>query len=288
MTKGITFEGSPLNLAGRVLKVGMIAPDFKVVSQDLNEVCLADFEGKIKIITSFPSLDTKVCDLQVKEFNKIASGLSADVSILGISKDLPFAQQRFCEAFDIRNIKVLSDYKTGSFGINFGLLIRELNLLARSIIILDKNNIIRYIQIVKELSSSPDYQEALNRLQVVIRDPTLTVKEQIPAHCKPCEGMVSPLSAQEIGRMFSRLKEWQLTEDKKITKEFKFKDFIEGKYFLDLIGVIAEEQGHHPGLNLVYNKLKITLTTHAAGGLTENDFIMAGIIDELAVDGGSP
>ncbi|TAM40723.1 thiol peroxidase [bacterium] len=287
MTRGITFQGGALNLAGRMLKTGMTAPDFKVVAQDLKEVRLADFAGKIKVITSFPSIDTKVCDLQVKEFNKIAAGLSSDVLILGISKDLPFAQQRFCEAFEIRNIKVLSDYKTGSFGINFGLLIRELNLLARSIIILDKNNIIRYIQIVKELSSSPDYQEALSRLQVVIRDPALTVNEQIPTHCKPCEGVVSPLSAQERGRMFSQLKEWQLIEDKKIAKEFKFKDFIEAKYFLDLISVIAEEQGHHPGLNLVYNKLKITLATHAAGGLTENDFIMAGIIDELAVDAAS-
>jgi len=286
MAGKITFKGSPLNLAGRVLKVGMTAPDFKVVSQELKEVRLLDFKDKIKVITSFPSLDTKVCDLQVKEFNKIAAGLSADLLILGISKDLPFAQQRFCEAFEIRNIKVLSDYKTSSFGINFGLLIRELNLLARSIIILDKNNTVRYIQIVGELSSSPDYQDALNQLQAVIRDSSLSVKGETPPHCQPCEGGVSPLSADEIGRRLAGRKGWELAENKKIIKEFKFRDFIEAKYFLDLIAVIAEEQGHHPGLNLLYNKLKITLTTHAAGGLTENDFIMAGIIDELGIDAG--
>ena len=281
MAGKITFQGNPLNLAGRVLKVGMTAPDFRVVTQDLHEARLSDFKDKIKIVTSFPSIDTKVCDLQVKEFNKIATGLSADVLIIGISKDLPFAQQRFCEAFEIKNIKVFSDYKTGSFGINFGLLIRELNLLARSIIILDKNNVVRYIQIVKELSSAPDYQEALNQLQIVIKNPALAVKEQIAAHCKPCEGGVSPLSGGEISKMFSQLQGWQLIEDKKIVKEFKFTDFIEAKYFLDLISLIAEEQGHHPTFTLAYNKLKITLTTHAAGGLTENDFIMAGIIDGL-------
>ncbi|MDD5692566.1 MAG: thiol peroxidase [Candidatus Omnitrophica bacterium] len=281
MSGKITFQGNPLNLAGRVLKVGAIAPDFKVVAQDLKEARLSDFKDKIKIVTSFPSIDTKVCDLQVKEFNKIATGLSADVLIIGISKDLPFAQQRFCEAFEIKNIKVLSDYKTGSFGINFGLLIRELNLLARSIIILDKNNLVRYIQIVKELSSPPDYQEALNQLQVIIKNPALAAKEQLPAHCKPCEGGVSALSSGEISKMLSWIQGWQLVEDKKLVKEFKFSDFIEAKYFLDLISIIAEEQGHHPTFTLAYNKLKITLTTHAASGLTENDFIMAGIIDEL-------
>lgn len=284
MAGKITFKGSPLSLAGRVLRVGVTAPDFKAVSGELKETGLADFKGRIKVLTSFPSLDTKVCDLQVKEFNKIASGLSAEVSIVGISKDLPFAQQRFCEAFEIKNITVLSDYKTSSFGINYGLLIRELNLLARSIIILDKANVVRYIQIAGELSSAPDYREALKQLQAVMSSPAAEAKDGMPSHCKPCEGRVLPLPAEEAGRKLGLLKGWQLVEDKKIVKEFKFKDFTSAKYFLDFVSVIAEEQGHHPGMNLAYNKLKITLTTHAAGGLTGNDFIMAGIIDELGVE----
>lgn len=168
MGQNITFKGKPLTLTGRQLKKDEPAPDFSVTAQDMAEKGLTDFKDKIKILTSFPSIDTPVCDLQVKEFNKRASGLSADVAIIGISKDLPFAQKRFCEAFDIKNVTLLSDYKTSSFGLNYGLLIEELKLLARAIIILDKNNIVRYIQIVPELSSPPDYKDALSQLERII------------------------------------------------------------------------------------------------------------------------
>lgn len=281
MLRKITFKGSPLTLVGRVLKIGAIAPDFKVTAQDLKEVSLSEFKDKVKIITSFPSLDTPVCDLQVKEFNKRALEVSDEVVIVGISKDLPFAQQRFCESFEIKNIKVLSDYKTSSFGINYGLLIKELNLLARAVIILDKNNVVRYIQIVEELTTPPNYQDVLSRLEEITKNPALAVKEELPSHCKPCEGGVSALAKDKVDRLLAIHRGWLLVEDKKIVKEFKFKDFVEAKYFLDLISIIAEEQGHHPNFSLIYNKLKVTLTTHAAGGLTENDFIMAKIIDEL-------
>ena len=100
--------------------------------------------------------------------------------------------------------------------------------------------------------------------------------------CVPCEGGVSPFTPEQIEQTLPMLKtQWRVLDGKKLAKEFKFKDFPEAKYFLDLVSVVAEEQGHHPALTLIYNKLKITLTTHAAGGLTENDFIMAKIIDEL-------
>jgi len=281
MLRKITFKGSPLTLVGRVLKIGAIAPDFKVTAQDLKEVSLSEFKDKVKIITSFPSLDTPVCDLQVKEFNKRALEVSDEVVIVGISKDLPFAQQRFCESFEIKNIKVLSDYKTSSFGINYGLLIKELNLLARAVIILDKNNVVRYIQIVEELTTPPNYQDVLSRLEEITKNPALAVKEELPSHCKPCEGGISALAKDKVDRLLAMHRGWLLVEDKKIVKEFKFKDFVEAKYFLDLISIIAEEQGHHPNFSLIYNKLKVTLATHAAGGLTENDFIMAKIIDGL-------
>jgi thiol peroxidase len=281
MIRYINFKSSLLTLVGRALKKENIAPDFKVVSQDLKEVRLADFKGKIKVITSFPSIDTPVCDLQVKEFNRQAAGVSSEVVILGISKDLPFAQKRFCQANEIKNVVVLSDYRYSSFGINYGLLIKELNLLARAVLILDKNGILRYLQVVGELTAPPDYEDALKNLKEVINNPQLAIKEEFPSHCKPCEGEVPPLAKERIEQLIAQYRGWQLVDDKKLIKELKFKDFIEAKYFLDLVSIIAEEQGHHPTFNLVYNKLKITLTTHAAGGLTENDFIMAKIIDEL-------
>ena len=281
MPKSIKFKGNPLNLVGRVIKAGNLASDFRAISQDLKDVTLANFKGKIKVITSFPSLDTPICDLQIKEFNEKAAHTSKEVIILGISKDLPFAQKRFCEANKIKNVVVLSDYKFSSFGINYGLLIKELNLLARAVIILDKNDVIRYIQIVDELTTPPNYLDALNSLEEVIKNPVITLKEELPSKCKPCEEGTPPLPKERIEKLLAQYRGWQLVEEKRLVKEFKFKDFVEAKYFLDLISIIAEEQGHHPTLTLIYNKLKVTLTTHAAGGLTENDFIMARIIDEL-------
>ena len=281
MHGNIKFKGNPLILVGRALKTGSPAPDFTVISQDLKEVKLKDFSGKIKVVTSFPSLDTPVCDLQIKEFNEKASGVSKDVVILGISKDLPFAQKRFCQANKIKNAVVVSDYRFSSFGINYGFLIRELNLLARTVVIIDKNDIVRYIQVVEELSAPPDYGEVLKALEEVIKNPAVTYREELPGKCKPCEAGTPPLPKEKIEKLLAQYRGWQLVEDKKLVKELKFKDFIEAKYFLDLVSVIAEEQGHHPTFTLIYNKLKITLTTHAAGGLTENDFIMAKIIDEL-------
>ena len=281
MSAKITFKGTPLTLAGRVLKTGVIAPDFKVVSQELKEVSLRDFKGRIKILTSFPSLDTPVCDLQVKEFNKRATGLSGEVVILGISKDLPFAQKRFCETFEIKNVKVLSDYKSSSFGINYGLLIKELNLLARSILIVDQNDTLRYIQVTGELTDPVDYEDALKNLAGFLNNPPLPVKEELSSKCKPCEVGTGALPKEQIGKMLDKCPGWELIEGRKLAREFKFNDFSDAKYFLDIICVIAEEQGHHPALTLTYNKLKVSLTTQASGGLTENDFIMAKIINEL-------
>ncbi len=281
MARNVSFKGDQLTLVGRVLKKENTAPDFRVVSVELKEVNFLDFKEKVKIVTSFPSLDTPVCDLQVKEFNKHAANLSDEIIILGISKDLPFAQKRFCDANNIKNVVVLSDYKFSSFGINYGMLIKELNLLARSAHIVDKNNILRYSQVVDEITNQPDYEDILINLKKVLNEPTLTTKEKLPSHCKPCETGTPPLPKETVEKLIAQHRGWGLIEDKKLRKEFKFKDFIEAKYFLDLISIIAEEQGHHPNVTIIYNKVIITLTTHAAGGLTENDFIMAKIIDEI-------
>ena len=119
MLKQVTFKGSPMTLAGRLLQEGAMAPDFKVVDAGLKDTGLSDFKGKITVITFFLSLDTPVCDLQVKEFNKRASTISPNIVIVGISKDLPFAQKRFCAENEIKNVNVFSDYKYSSFGINY-------------------------------------------------------------------------------------------------------------------------------------------------------------------------
>lgn len=281
MSRAIKFKGNTLNLAGRDIKTGVIAPDFKVISKELDEVNLQSFKGKLKIITSFPSIDTPVCDLQVKEFNKKASEMDKDVAIIGISKDLPFAQKRFCEMNNIDRVKVFSDYRYSSFGINYGFLVKELNLLARTIVIVDKNDVIRYIQIVEELTNQPDYNDALRNLEDILKGPALNIAKKVPSKCKPCESGVLPLQKDEINKLLAQHRGWDLMENKKLVKAFKFKSFMDAKYFVDLLAIIAEEQGHHPTITIIYDKVKITLTTHAAGGLTENDFIMARIIDEL-------
>jgi thioredoxin-dependent peroxiredoxin len=276
-----TMQGKPLTLVGRKIKVGQNAANFKVVDGDLNEVTLDKFKDKIKVITSFVSLDTPVCDLQVKEFNKKAAKLSSNVIILGISKDLPFAQQRFCIANNIESISLFSDFKNSSFGINYGLLIKENNLLARATIILDANNIIRFIEIVDEITTEPNYENILNNLSEVINTPPMPLGDVTPMKCTPCQEGTSPLDKAQIDKLILQINGWEIVDGKKIVKEFKFKDFIDAKYFLDLVAIIAEEQGHHPNLTLIYNKLKVTLTTHMVGGLTDNDFIMAKIIDEV-------
>jgi len=281
MPQTVAFKGAPLTLAGRRLKTGDPAPDFRVVTQDLREVGLKDFSSKIKVVNFFPSLDTPVCDLQVKEFNKRAEGLTKDIIIIGLSKDLPFAQARFCSTFEIKNETVLSDYRYSSFGINYGVLIKELNLLARGIIIIDKSDILRYFQIAPELTSPVDFEDALKSLREVAGNPESSIKEGLPGHCRPCEGGIPPMPKEKVEKLLALHRGWEPVEDKKIVKEFRFKDFPEAKYFLDLVSAVAEDQGHHPTLTIIYNKVKITLTTHAAGGLTENDFIMAKIIDEL-------
>ena len=164
MPRMVTFKGAPLTLIGKQVKVGKRAFDFQLISQDLKVVKLSDFNGKIKVINFFPSLDTPVCDLQVKEFNQRAAGLSPEVIVIGVSKDLPFAQARFCSANEIKNEVVLSDYRFSSFGLNYGFLIKELNLLARGTIIIDQRQRIRYIQVVDEITHSVNFQEVFNTL----------------------------------------------------------------------------------------------------------------------------
>ncbi len=159
----ITMKGNPLTLTGNEIKVGDQAPDVTLVANDLSEVKLSSFKGKKVILSVVPSLDTPVCDLQTKRFNQEASKLS-DVVVLTISKDLPFAQRRWCGAVGASAVKTLSDYR-GNFGETYGVLIKGLNLLARSIFVVDANGKVTYVQLVKEVATEPNYDEVLNAVK---------------------------------------------------------------------------------------------------------------------------
>ena len=163
----IKMKGNPLTLIGKELKVGERAPDFETLDNDLAPVNLTSFIGKVCVITTVPSLDTPVCDMETRRFNEEAGRLSSDVRILTISMDLPFAQKRWCGAAGVDKIVTLSDHRNASFGIAYGVLIKELRLLARAVFVLDREGIIRYIQMVKEVADEPDYDavlEAVNQL----------------------------------------------------------------------------------------------------------------------------
>lgn len=161
----VFFKGNKLNLEGKEVKVGDYAPDFKVLGKDLKEYSLKDFEGKVKVISVTPSLDTPVCDMQARKFNEEARNLSKDFAILNISMDLPFAINRFCTTNGIEDIFVLSDHRDASFGLNYGVLIKELRLLSRAVFIIDKENKIRYIEIVPEVTGEVNFEEALSSLK---------------------------------------------------------------------------------------------------------------------------
>jgi thiol peroxidase len=158
----VTMKGNPLTLVGNEVKVGQPAPDFEVVANDMSAVKLSSYRGKICIITSVPSLDTSVCDIETRRFNEEAGKLGSDVVVLTISMDLPFAQKRWCGAAGVKNVQTLSDHREASFGKAYGVLIKELRLLARAVFVLDRDGIIRYMQIVDELTNEPDYETALN------------------------------------------------------------------------------------------------------------------------------
>lgn len=157
----ITFKGNPMTLVGPALNVGDKAPAFTAVDTGLAPVSLADFSGKIKIISAVPSLDTPVCDTETRRFNQEAAALPDNTVLLTVSMDLPFAQKRWCGAAGIERVKTLSDYRDRAFGLAYGVLIKELMLLSRVIFVIDSTDTIRYIQIVPEVTSEPDYAAVL-------------------------------------------------------------------------------------------------------------------------------
>jgi thiol peroxidase len=163
----ITSRGNPLTLLGNEVKVGDRAPDFAALTTDGSSFQFSSMRGKICILVSVPSLDTPVCDMETRRFNEEAGRLSSHVSILTVSMDLPFAQKRWCGAAGVTRVQTLSDHRDASFGLAYGVLIKESRLLARAVFVVDENAVIRYIEIVKDTSHEPDYAavfEALKKL----------------------------------------------------------------------------------------------------------------------------
>jgi len=149
-----------MTLIGPELRVGDAAPDFDVVSDSLKQVTLAGTGNKIRVFSVVPSLDTPVCDAQTKRFNEEAGKLDG-VDIYTVSMDLPFAQKRWCGAFGVDHIKMLSDHRNGSFGEHYGTLIKELRIESRAIFVVDKDNKLRHVEYVKEVGDHPNYDAAL-------------------------------------------------------------------------------------------------------------------------------
>jgi len=156
----VTFAGNPLTLLGNEIKVGDKAPDFTAVGAGLAPVKLSDYAGKTIIIAAYPSVDTSVCAAQNRRFNTEINQLT-DVVVLSVSCDLPFAQSRFCAAEGLDRIITVSDHKDLDFGEKYGFVIKELRLLARGTVVIDKSGIVRYVEYVSEVTNEPDYDAAL-------------------------------------------------------------------------------------------------------------------------------
>ncbi len=157
----ITFKGNAMTLVGAQVKAGQKAPDFNLTANDLSAVSLKNSAGKVRIISVVPSVDTPVCDLQTKRFNEEAGKLGAKAVVLTVSMDLPFAQKRWCGAAGASAVQLLSDYKDHSFGVAYGVRIKELGLLARAVFVVDAADTVQYAEYVSEVTAHPNYDAAI-------------------------------------------------------------------------------------------------------------------------------
>jgi len=157
----VTLGGSPVTLVGSELKPGDRAPDFRAVDNDMKDVSLADFVGNTLVLSTVHSLDTGVCDVETRRFNTEAAALGDDVRVVTVSMDLPFAQKRWCAAAGVDRVTTVSDYREASFGKAYGVLIKENRLLARTVFVVDREGVVRYIQVVKDVTNEPDYAAVL-------------------------------------------------------------------------------------------------------------------------------
>jgi thiol peroxidase len=157
----VTLHGNPMTLVGDPVQVGGTAPDATLIDNEMKPVSLSSYRGKVVILATVPSLDTPVCDMETRRFNSEATKLSDDVVILTVSMDLPFAQKRWCGAAGVDRVVTLSDHREAALGRAYGLLIKELRLLGRAVLVLDRDGVVRHRQLVKEVGDEPDYEAAL-------------------------------------------------------------------------------------------------------------------------------
>ena len=165
----VTFGGKPVRLVGRHCEVGEKAPSFTLVDGSLQCVPSERFYGKVRIYSVFPSIDTPVCSLQNIRFNREAAQLGDDVVVLSVSVDLPFAQKRFCAAEGIDRVYVLSDYRELDFGLKYGFVLEGYRLLARGVVVVDRDDTVRYVEYVPEVSHEPDYEQVLHVVRGLVR-----------------------------------------------------------------------------------------------------------------------
>jgi len=161
----VMVKGKSFLLAGEAIKVGDKIRSAKLAKNDLSEVDISSYAGDILIVSSVPSLDTPVCDTETRKFNKAAGSFGSDAKVLTISMDLPFAQARWCGAAGIDHVKTLSDYRYASFGMSYGLLIKDIKLLARCVMVIDKEGTVVHKELVRETSSEPNYDAAISAVK---------------------------------------------------------------------------------------------------------------------------
>ncbi|AYV67479.1 MULTISPECIES: thiol peroxidase [Niallia] len=160
----VTFKHNPVTLIGNEIKVGDKAPDFTVLANDMSEVSLASSKGKIRLFSVVPSVDTGVCDAQTRKFNEEASKLE-NVEVITVSVDLPFAQRRWCAASGLDNVITVSDHRDLSFGEAYGVVMKELRLLARAVFVVDASDTVTYVEYVSEGSNHPNYEAAIKAVK---------------------------------------------------------------------------------------------------------------------------
>lgn len=167
-SEAVTLKGNGMTLLGDALNVGDPAPAFSLVAGDMSAKTLDDYAGKVKILSIVPSLDTSVCDTQTRRFNEEAASLGDQIVILTISVDTPMAQKRWCGAAGVDRVECLSDFKDHQFGVDYGVRIKEIGLLAREMIVLDRDNVVKYVQLVPEVAQEPDYEPALAAAKALV------------------------------------------------------------------------------------------------------------------------
>ena len=164
----VNMKGNPLELAGSEIKVGDLLPEVVLTTTDLSPLNLTDTRGKVRIISVVPSLDTPVCEQQTHTVSEKNEGLDQHVQLITVSMDLPFSQKRFSKKAEINNILFLSDHRSAEFGNKFGLLVKPLRLLSRAVLVIDKDNVVQYIQVVPELTHLPDLDQAMQVAQSLL------------------------------------------------------------------------------------------------------------------------